>query len=524
VTIFGATRHAVSAAVGCALALSASAVASLCLAQPAAAQKAKDTLRLVTIDPFNSVDAYYTGGNEVAFLARELYGRIVVFDEYNGKFIPELAKSYERINPTTIDFEIRDDLTFHSGNKLSAEDVFYTLNWAIDPKVKLRNKERYTWVQKVEKLGPNKVRLIGKQPFASDIFTIAYRFYIVDSKVHGAMADKANYGRQNPSTTGLYKVVSVDENQGVKLERYEPNMGKYAHRRAPIKHIQTMPLPDRQTQMAQLITGGVDMVREISSDMAEQLQGNPNVAMTPMQSKLLAYVNFDALGRSGNTAFKDVRVRQAFIQAIPRDQIVKTYVAGAEVAETPNAICFPKNDACAPMTRPLSYDPAAARKLLAEAGVAGGVEFELSVFQPYRAIAEAMAGELRKVGLRATVAPYTQSVLTKKREAGELTAQLQVYPTFAQPTMDNILNHFFEGGRDYANDPVIEAAAKAGYGETDTPKRTAIYQKAIDRVNEMAYVYPFSEQPTVYGHSKDVRIEPNLFSLSEVRLGDFFWR
>ena len=123
-----------------------------------------------------------------------------------------------------------------------------------------------------------------------------------------------------------------------------------------------MPLPDRQTQMAQLITGGVDMVREISSDMAEQLQGNAAVATTPMQSKLLAYINFDALGRSGNAAFKDVRVRQAFIRAIPRDQIVKTYVAGAEIAEVPDAICFPKNDACAPTTKPLTYDPAAARQ------------------------------------------------------------------------------------------------------------------------------------------------------------------
>jgi len=498
--------------------------ACLWLTQPVVAQKAKDTLRLVTIDPFNSVDAYYTGGNEVAFLSRELYGRIVVFDEYNGKFIPELAKSYERVNPTTIDFEFRDDLTFHSGNKFSADDVKYTLDWAIDPNVKLRNKERYSWVSRVEKLGPNKLRLIGKQPFAADIFTIAYRFYIVDSKIHSAMANRADYGRANPSTTGLYKVVSVDENQGVKLERYEPNVTKFVHRRAPIKNIQTVPLPDRQTQMAQLITGGVDMVREISSDMAEQLAGNPNVATTPMQSKLLAYVNFDALGRSGNPAFKDIRVRQAFIRAIPRDQIVKTYVAGAEVAETPKAICFEKNDACSPSTRPLTYDPAAARKLMQDSGHADGIDFEFSVFAPYRAIAEAMAGELRKVGLRAGVQPYTQTVLTKKRDAGELTALLQVYPTFAQPTTDNILNHFFEGGRDYANDPVIEAAAKAGYGETDTEKRTAIYRTAIDRVNEMAYVYPFSEQPTVYAHAKDVKIEPNQFSLSEVRLGDFFWR
>ena len=509
--------------------LSAAAVGALVLAGvsnagPAAAQKAKDTLRLVTIDPFNSVDAYYTGGNEVAFLARELYGRIVVFDEYNGKFIPELAKSFTRVNPTTIDFEFRDDLTFHSGNKFSVDDVYYTLAWAIDPNVKLRNKERYSWVDRVEKLGPNKLRLVGKEHFAADIFTIAYRFYILDSKIHGAMANKADYGRVNPSATGLYKIMSVDENQGVKLERSNVNAGKFAHRRAPIKYINTVPLPDRQTQMAQLITGGVDMVREISSEMAEQLKGDPNVAATPMLSKQLAYINFDVLGRSGNAVFKDLRVRQAFIKAIPRDQIVKTYIAGAEVAETPKAICFEKADACAPTTTPLSYDPAGARKLLTEAGYPNGIDFEISVYAPYRAVAEAMSGELRKVGIRATVQPMTLSVFTKKREAGEMTALLQAYNTFAQPTMDNILNHFFEGGRDYVNDPIIAAATKAGYGETDLVKRTAIYRTAIDRVNEMAYVYPFSEQPTVYAHSKDVKIEPNQFSLSEVRLGDFFWK
>jgi peptide/nickel transport system substrate-binding protein len=310
----------------------------------------------------------------------------------------------------------------------------------------------------------------------------------------------------------------------VKLERYEPNVGKYAHRRAPIKNIETKPIQDRQTQMAQLITGGVDMVREISSDMSEQLQGNPKIATTPMLSKQLLYVNFDALGRSGSSVFKDVRVRQAFIKAIPREQIVKTYIAGHEVAEVPKAICFEKADACAPTTTPLAYDPDGARKLLAEAGVSGGFDVELSVYAPFRGVAEAMAGELRKVGIRASVQPMTLSVITKKREGGELTAQVQAYNTFAQPTMDNLLNHFFEGGRDYANDPIILEAAKAGYGETDLAKRTAIYRKAIDRVNEMSYVFPIIEQPTVYAHSADLKIEPNQFSLSEVRLGDFFWK
>src|SRR5690606_12445001 len=127
-------------------------------------------------------------------------------------------------------------------------------------------KNRYTWVDRVEKLGPNKLRLVGKKPFASDIFTIAYRFYIYDAAIHKGLENKADYGRGSPSTTGLYKILSVDENQGVRLERFEPNVGKFAHRRAPIKYIHTVPVPDRQTQIAQIMTGGVDVIRDVSAD------------------------------------------------------------------------------------------------------------------------------------------------------------------------------------------------------------------------------------------------------------------
>jgi hypothetical protein len=86
------------------------------------------------------------------------------------------------------------------------------------------------------------------------------------------------------------------------------------------------------------------------------------------------------------------------------------------------------------------------------------------------------------------------------------------------------MDFFFREAEDYAQDPVITDARIRGETEFDLEKRTAIYRKAIDRVNEMSYVYPMSELPIVFAHSKDVRLEPNLVTVAEIRITDFFWK
>ena len=115
-------------------------------------------------------------------------------------------------------------------------------------------------------------------------------------------------------------------------------------------------------------------------------------------------------------------------------------------------------------------------------------------------------------------------VYTKRRGRGELTALLARYPTFAQPNTANLMNFFFGSNRDYSKDPVIQGARKAGLGEMDLKKRTAIYQKAMDQVNKMSYIYPFGEQPNVYVHAKSVEIKKGLFSSTETRPTDYFWK
>ncbi len=507
-----------------AFAISAVGFFAALVAQPAAAQKSKDTLLLGTQDPFATIDAYVQPAVEVAQFGRVVLGRLAIYDEVNGTFLPELAKSWTRPNPTTIDFELRDDVVFHSGNKLSAEDIKYTIDYLLDPKVPLRFKNRYNWVKSAEILGTHKVRITTHEPLAVDMFNLAYSFSFYDSAVHTKLAEKSDYGRVTPSGTGPYKVISVDANAGVLVERFAPALKSFPHHRAAIAKIQSVPVPDRQTQIAKLLTGEVNVITNVTEDMATELSKQKNIAVTPVSSKRLMYITIDAAGRSSNKAFKDLRVRQAFIKAIPRDQIAKNFVAGYEIAEIPKSICFEKNVGCGATTSPPGYDLDGAKKLLAEAGYPNGIDMVFSVYEPFRHVAEAVVGEIRKAGFRATLDSMPLSVYTARRAKGELTVLLAAYPTFTQPNVENIFDVFFGAERDYSGDPSILAIAAKGAVEPDIAKRTGIYTEALDRVNLQSYVYPMIEQPIVVAHSSDVRIAKSAHSVADVRIDDYMWK
>jgi peptide/nickel transport system substrate-binding protein len=212
------------------------------------------------------------------------------------------------------------------------------------------------------------------------------------------------------------------------------------------------------------------------------------------------------------------------MMAVDRPMLAKTVIPGGEIADILDGICVKADVGCSATTKPPAYDPDGARRLLAEAGYPDGFDMELNVHAPIKEIGEAIAGQIRKVGIRATVRPLPLALYVRLRGEGKMTAFNGFYPTAAQPDMDNIFDFFFNGNRDYWNDPVIKEVQKAAHVEFDDKKRTALYEKGIDRVNTMNYILPVADLPIVFVHSKDVRIADNPLSAMDNRLGDFFWQ
>src|SRR5690606_7570842 len=128
-------------------------------ALPAGAQKAEGVMRIAQTQPIGGLDYYLDARPEVAFVRDMVFDQLVVYDFANREFKPHLAESWTKVDDTTIDFKLREDVKWHDGEAFDADDVVYTINYLIDPNVPLNTKSDYVWIKSIEKLGPYEVRI-----------------------------------------------------------------------------------------------------------------------------------------------------------------------------------------------------------------------------------------------------------------------------------------------------------------------------------------------------------------------------
>lgn len=186
-------------------------VAASVVAVPALAQKSPDTLRLAAAQPIQTVSYYFDPTPDTVFESEAVYDGLVSYDVKLGQVEPLLAKSWTRIDPLTLEFDLRDDVTWQDGAKFTAADVVYTLRWLTDPSTVLRFKQNWAWIDKVEQLGPYRLRIKAKQPTPYDLTRFAYVTAILPEHQPGSPQDKGHH----PIGTGPYRALQVDDFKGI---------------------------------------------------------------------------------------------------------------------------------------------------------------------------------------------------------------------------------------------------------------------------------------------------------------------
>lgn len=498
-------------------------LAAMLAGSPALAQKSADTLRLAVNEPYRSMSPYHYPQSEGSFVSRTIFQTVIGYDARKRDFVPILAKSWKRIDDTTLEFELFDDITFHSGNRLTADDVVYTLKYTADPKVNLQFKPRYTWFKDIEKTGPFSFRIRGLVPNSTDLAHFAFRAHVFDSKVHAAMDDPEDYGRRSPVGSGPFAVASFDRAKGAALER-AASFKKNPYERAPVKRIEAIFLPDEQTRVAHLIAGSIDVFSNVSPDNAAALAERRDLAVTATDTLTVLWMHLDAIGRAGKAELKDPRVRKAMFMAIDRDAIIRHVIPGGQIAKQMNAMCFDTMLACSYTQRAPSYDPAAARKLLVEAGYANGFDFVLDSQERAKTVAEAIGGMLQKVGIRTTISAHPSVTMQKRWTDGEQQGLVNSAPAATWPDASYMLDLIFSGeARDTVRDPQILRAYQEGRKVPDAARRQEIYRTAFDRMNELASHLPIASMPDLYAHRRDLRIEANPLTDTLTLVSDLVW-
>ena len=489
---------------------------------PVLAQKAKDTLRIAVTTNIPQLSIYEFAQPDADFFYRELYDNLMLYNEEKKTFEPRLAKSAKQIGPTTIEFELRDDITFHSGNKMTADDAVYTLNWTVANDTKMFLKNRYTGVIKnAEKTGPYTFRLHTVAPTAIDMLRLR-SFFVYDSKIHRPLADKTEYGRKGIGT-GPMQLASFEPGQKMVMTRFKDfKLGKPNE----IGRIEGYFVGDQQTQIAQLLTGGIDLMRNPTQDQITEFSKRPGFGASVTEGNNILYMTYDTINRSEEAkALTDVRVRRAIAMALDRELLIKQIGVQGQDPHPLDAMCTNAMIACIHNTKAPGFNREEAKKLLKEAGYANGFKLEIATTPQYRSWAEAIAGELRKVGIEATVNPQADVVIRKLRSTGKIQMAMENLPVLAIPDAHLTYQVNF-GNRSelYIKDDAFLKLGEEGLSTRDPALRERIYAQMFDRINDQMYLLPLTSMPSTYLHTSEVVYRQTPGFKFTPRITDFHWK
>jgi peptide/nickel transport system substrate-binding protein len=472
-------------------------------------------VRLGLTEPIQTMSYYIDPKPETVFETEAIFDNLIAFNETDFKFEPLLAKSWKQVDDKTLEFQLRDDIKWHDGQPFGADDVAYTLNWVIDPKTQLRFKGNWEFIDRVEKTGPHTVRVIAKEPTPYALTRLAYLTSMEAAHAHGKAEDKQAYGYTKPIGTGMYKVVEIDRNKGVVLERYRDyKHGGQAKDPSNVGRLIMTPIPDSGTRVAQFLAGGIDMVRDPGLATAEDMAKAPGVAISMGVGTSYMYMAIDAKGRSGLKQLQDVRVRKALMMAINRKDVM-LYLANGRSLREPEAMCWTFQEGCDHSLKPYPFDPAGAKKLLAEAGYPNGFDLEITTFtsESIKGTAQIVANQLHQIGVRASVQPTELGAYRKKQGDGKIQVIVASWPGGGSPDVQGTLEFIYAvpESRDYSGDVEMQNLAFKSLTIMDREERKKIGRQIFDMSTERAYYTPVGPTPALFVHRAEMTVAAGSF-------------
>ena len=488
----------------------------------ALAGKANDTFVWATSTEIGPPDLYYGNQREVLIIAYAQCDSLLHRDPVSNDYKPLLAETWTWLDPTTLELTLRKGVKFHDGRDFGAQDVADTLNHVARPDSGMQIRVIVDWIKNVEVVAPDKVRIHAKAPtpaaleFLSGTTPIYPRGHYESAPSVPAPDGKTrrDWGAVKPICTGPYILKDHKAGQSVTLTK-NPNYFAGSPKGKPqIGTIVYRTIKDAETQVAELLTGGVDWIWGVPPENAKQLGAMPNVVVKSAATMRMSFLSLDAAGRTGDTPLKDVRVRRAIFHAIDREAIAKNLVG--EGAAVQKSLCVPVQFGCTTDVPDYPYDPAKAKALLAEAGHPNlSIPFYAYRDRPY---SEAVLNYLRQAGIKPELKflqwqALRPLIIEGKTEVAHLTFGSNGILDASASTS----YYFRHSVDDYARDPEVRDWLAEADTSTDPENRKALYAKALKKINDQAYAVPLFIYGRTYAYSQDFE-----FPLTQDEMAHFY--
>jgi len=430
----------------------------------------------------------------------------------SGSWLPtealrgELAESWElKDNPLAAEFHLRRGIMWPAkdgvmaSRELTAEDVVYSFNRMINSPRKLQRV--YDFIDRVEATDKYTVTYYMKEFNAEWDYLIAWGYYT--AVLPKELVDANIKEWKNATGTGPFAVTEVIPGNS---QMYKKRAGYWGKETIDEKEYQ-LPfvdqytfrvIKDESTQLTALRTGKLDMLLTIQANAVSELKRQ--VPDLQWNRRLTQSAPVLAM-RTDTKPFDDVRVRRAMNMAVNKDEIIKQYYSGnAEL------FSFPMHQEWTGYYKPLAampaevqelfkFDPARAKKLLAEAGYPNGFSFKAQVCTcnaDHLDLLPLLASYFEAVGVKMEIQPmeYTAflSVMqSNQNAAGYMSGSGQTHPI-------GVLRKDFTsvGGYNpsaYKNPAYDARVAELIRTRDESVRKTMVAELTADILKEAPYVW-----------------------------------
>ena len=374
-----------------------------------AAGETKDSLVIALSSEPTTLDPQLAADSIGGMIILNLHDPLVRRDS-NGEVVPGLADSWEIAEDgLSITFSLHPGVKFQDGSDLTAEDVAFSLNRAIEKP----QSELYTcFMESAEAVDDStvKVNLLYKEPAALQYLTQTNSAIV--SKAYVESVGDENYAAQ-PCGSGPYKLVDWQKGSKIILEANED----YYKGAPSIKNIELRILKETTTSMVALESGDVDLVYNIGGLDTLAVQSNENLGYQETEGTSIWNLGFNVT----QAPFDNPKVRRALAMAVNREDIINGAMDGAG---TPAEIILPAQTLPNPGADAIDtpkYDPEGAKALLAEAGYPNGFDTTIYVREDYtKKIASIIQSQWKEIGVNAEIQIMERAALLSDIKAGKL--------------------------------------------------------------------------------------------------------
>jgi len=361
-------------------------------------------------------------------IIKSLFSRLLDYEPGTTNLVPDLATEMPKISADgmTFEFNMRDDVKFHNGRLLVADDVKYSIERAVNPKTQSpgagffasiegfddASAGKSTNISGITVNSPTSITFKLSRPDATFLHVMAINFASVVPK-EDAEKFGPDFGK-NPVGSGAFKFTSWALGQKLTIDK---NADYYREGLPKLDQINFEVGVDPTVALQRLKNNEVDVLGDSipAANYIAEKENSDNEGLIIEGGQLqTGYVTLNVKIKPLN----NVKVRQAVNHAIDKDRIVQILNGRADAANQPLPPSMPGYDTG---YTGFAYDVAKAKALLAEAGLANGFSTELwtSNTDPNPRIAQSIQEDLAKVGIKAAIKSLAQANVIEAGSSGK---------------------------------------------------------------------------------------------------------